>query len=257
MDVLNLDEVTYRRNQVDILNGIDLHIRSGERWAMLGENGSGKSTTLSLCGAYAHPTTGTVDILGERVGRVDLRELRGRIGHVDPRHPLRSMISARDIVLTGMTGTIELPMRWEPATGQVEHAVELLTELGLSHRVDAPWPTLSQGERGRTLIARALAGDPDLLLLDEPTTGLDLAAREQLLDTLDRLAVKNMTSLLVTHHLEELPSTTTHAVLLRDGRVTASGPVDDVLTSESVSHAFSYPIRVFKEEGRWGARRSS
>lgn len=255
MAVLNLKDVTFRRNGVGILGGIDLRIGSGEHWVMLGENGSGKSTTLALCAALAHPTSGTVDILGSRVGRVDLRELRQRIGHVDPRHPLRTAIPARDVVLTGITGTIELPMRWAPSDAQLDHARSLINELGLAHRADAAWPTLSQGERGRVLIARALAGSPDLLLLDEPTTGLDLAAREQLLETLDGLAGKNVTSLLVTHHLEELPSTTTHAALLKDGRITVSGPVDDVVTSRNVSDAFDYPLRVFKEDGRWGARR--
>lgn len=255
MEALKLDDVTFTRNGVDILNGVTFTVHTGERWVMLGENGSGKSTTLALCGALAHPTSGTVDILGYRVGRVDLRELRTRIGHVDPRHPLRAAISAHQVVLTGMTGTIELPMRWSPQDNESDRARQLLEDLGLAHRIDAPWPTLSQGERGRTLIARALAGNPDLLLFDEPTTGLDLAAREQLLDTLDGLANTTVPSLLVTHHLEELPSTTTHAVLLRAGRVTASGPVDEVVTSTTISDAFDYPIRVFHEDGRWGARR--
>ena len=257
MEALRLAGVTFRRNGVDILNGVDLTVRAGERWAMLGENGSGKSTTLALCGARAHPTSGTVDILGRRLGRTALDDLRKRIGHVDPRHPLRSALTAHDIVLTGMTGTIELPMRWEPSREERDKAEELIERFALSHRADAPWPTLSQGERGRVLIARALAGEPDLILLDEPTTGLDLAAREQLLDVLDQLADAGMTSLLVTHHVEELPASTTHALLLRDGRVTASGPADDVLTSGNVSRAFDYPIRVVKEDGRWGARREA
>lgn len=252
-DVLRLDAVTYRRNGVDILNGIDLTVREGERWVMLGENGSGKSTALALCGARAHPTSGTVDILGKRVGRVNLADLRSLIGHVDPRHPIRGAPPALDVVLTGLTGTIELPMRWQPSGREIDRAHAMLATMGLASRTEARWPTLSQGERGRVLIARALIATPRLLLLDEPTTGLDLAAREQLLDTMDSLDV---TSLLVTHHVEEIPSATTHAVLLRNGLVSATGPVDLVLTDESLSTAFDYPIRLVRDEGRWGARRA-
>lgn len=168
--VLALDAVTFRRNGVDILNGVDLTIRERERWVMLGENGSGKSTTLSLCGARAHPTSGTVDILGRRVGRVDLRELRSQIGHVDPRHPLRTPLPAVDVVLTGLMGSVELPMRWSPSDDDLNRAHDLLRDFGLSSRIGSAWPTLSQGERGRTLIARALIGRPRLLLLDEPSS---------------------------------------------------------------------------------------
>lgn len=256
MSVISLEDVTFRRNGVQILDGVTFRVEQGERWAMLGENGAGKSTILSLCGANAHPTSGTVDILGNRIGRVDLRDVRARIGHVNPRHPVRGIPTVFDVVLTGTTGTVELPMRWRASEDELALAERLLVEIGLEHRRDAVWPTLSQGERGRALIARALAGKPELLLLDEPTTGLDLKAREQLLDTLDQLAAFNMTSLLVTHHLEELPSSTTHAVLIRDGVIPQQGPVDEVLTSEHISDAFSFPIRVTKADGRWGARRS-
>lgn len=254
--VLALNAVTFRRNGIQILDGVDFTVRTGERWALLGENGAGKSTILSLCGGLAHPSSGTVDILGHRVGRVDLREIRRLIGHVNPRHPLRGAPSVTEVVLTGITGTIELPMRWEPTDTDLKKAHSLITDIGLDSHREAPWPTLSQGERGRALIARALAGDPQLLLLDEPTTGLDLAARERLLETLDGLAESNVTSLLVTHHLEELPATTTHAALIRQGALTAAGPVEQVVTSENISKAFDYPIRVTRDEGRWGARRS-
>lgn len=252
--ILTLDSVTYRRNGVDILRGIDLTVGEGEHWVMLGENGSGKSTALALCGARAHPTSGTVDILGMRVGRVDLSHLRTFIGHVDPRHPLRGAPTALDVVLTGLTGTIEAPMRWSPSDEEVDRARTMLADMGMASRIGARWPTLSQGERGRTLIARALISSPRLLLLDEPTTGLDLAAREQLLDTMDALTV---TSLLVTHHVEEIPSTTTHAALLRDGRVSASGRIGSVLTDTNLTAAFDYPIRLVRDEGRWGARRAT
>ncbi|WP_345718905.1 ABC transporter ATP-binding protein [Kineosporia mesophila] len=253
---LELDAVTYRRGTKQILHGIDLSVGAGEHWALLGPNGAGKSTVLAFLGAVSFPTTGTVRVLGHQLGRVELAALRRRIGHVNPRHPLRSALTVREVVITGATGTIELPMRWAPDEEQIKRADELIDLLGLTDRADHVWPTLSQGERGRTLIARALAGDPELLLLDEPSTGLDLAAREQLLDTIDLLETTHpdLTSVLVTHHLEELPTSTTHAALLRDGRLVAAGAIDAVLTSEHVSTAFDHPIRVGREDGRWSAR---
>jgi iron complex transport system ATP-binding protein len=254
--VLELAGVTYRRGEKRILHDIDLAVGAGEHWALLGPNGAGKSTILGFLGAETFPTSGVVRVLGEQLGKVELAALRRRIGHVNPRHPLRSALTVREVVLTGLTGTIELPMRWAPAQADLKRADELVGLLGLGARADHTWPTLSQGERGRALIARALAGDPELLLLDEPSTGLDLAAREQLLDTVDLLdrTHPDLTSVLVTHHLEELPSSTTHAALLKEGRLVASGPIAGVLTSQNVSAAFSHPITVGQEDGRWTAR---
>jgi iron complex transport system ATP-binding protein len=161
-----------------------------------------------------------------------------------------------EVVLTGITGSLELPMRWEPTAAEVLRARELIDTIGLDGRRDARWPTLSQGERGRALIARALISEPRLLLLDEPTTGLDVAAREQLLETIDGLsiAVPELASVLVTHHLEELPETTSHALLLSHGRIVASGPIAEAVTTETVSAAFEHPIRVERADGRWSAR---
>lgn len=246
------------RQSTEILSGIDLTVRAGERWALIGPNGAGKSTLLSLCGAEAHPTRGTVHVLGRQLGRVEIRLLRESIGHVNPRHPLRSPLSVRDVVLTGMTGTTDLMGRWEPDEHTVERADRLVERLGLSDLMRSTWPTMSQGERGRALIARALLPDPALLLLDEPCTGLDVAAREQFLRTLDALhrEQSDLATVLVTHHLEELPESTTHALLLSHGRVHASGPARDVLTSELVTEAFEYPITVEHRDGRWQARAS-
>ncbi|MFV0286796.1 MAG: ABC transporter ATP-binding protein [Demequina sp.] len=254
--VLALADVTYRRGTTEILHGIDLTVRSGEHWALLGPNGAGKSTILTFCAAEAHPTSGTVDVLGRRLGRVELQALRRRIGHVDPRHRLTSALTVTEVVLTGLTGTIERPMRWSPTAAQVALASDLVALLGLADHAQGRWPTLSQGERGRALIARALIAEPELLLLDEPTTGLDVAAREQLLDTLDMLAETHpdLASVLVTHHLEELPASTSHALLLRDGAVVAAGGVDEVLTTGQVSDCFAYPIEVEHRDGRWSAR---
>ncbi|GAA1489850.1 ABC transporter ATP-binding protein [Brachybacterium sacelli] len=254
--VLDFTDVTYRRSGKTILPGVSFSIGRGEHWVMLGANGAGKSTILNLAGGTTHPTSGTVDVLGQRLGRVELRALRERIGHVDPRHPLHSALSIEDVILTGLTGSVERMMRWEPPAGEIARAHELLETFGLSGKADALWPTLSQGERGRTLVARALITSPPLLLLDEPSTGLDVAAREQLLETLETLPGHDpaLTTLLVTHHLEEIPPTTTHALLLRDGTVRASGPIDDVLTSDAVSEAFEHPIAVGHDDGRWYAR---
>lgn len=254
--VLELHDVTFRRDGTQILDGIDLTVRAGEHWALLGPNGAGKSTVLGFCGALTFPTSGTVDVLGRRLGRVELQELRRHIGHVNPRHPVRSPLTVTEVVLTGITGTLEPPMRWEPTAEEVRRARELIHSVGLDERRDARWPTLSQGERGRALIARALVSEPRLLLLDEPTTGLDVAAREQLLETIDGLShsAPELASVLVTHHLEELPETTTHALLISHGRTIAVGGIDDAVTTETVTRAFEHAIRVEKADGRWSAR---
>jgi iron complex transport system ATP-binding protein len=254
--VLRLTDVTFRRDGASILDGIDFTVRAGEHWALLGPNGAGKSTVLGFCGALAFPTAGTVDVLGRRLGRVELQELRRAIGHVNPRHPVRSPLTVTEVVLTGLTGTVELPMRWEATRDDVARAHGLLHSVGLDAHRDSRWPTLSQGERGRTLIARALISDPRLLLLDEPTTGLDVAAREQLLETVDGLAhsAPELASVLVTHHLEELPETTSHALLISHGRIVAAGPIADAVTTDTVTRAFEHPIRVERAGGRWSAR---
>lgn len=255
-EVLRLDGVDFVRNGRRILEGIDMRIRAGEHWALIGRNGAGKSTILSMCGAEQHPTNGTVHVLGQRLGRVEIRKLRESIGHVNPRHPVRSALTVRQVVLTGATGTVEMMARWTPDAATIARADELIEMLGLDRIADAIWPTMSQGERGRALIARALLPDPPLLLLDEPSTGLDVAAREQLLETVDHLHRTHPTlaTVLVTHHLEELPESTTHALLIAQGRVLASGAVHDVLTTELVTEAFEYPIRIEHRDGRWSAR---
>jgi iron complex transport system ATP-binding protein len=256
--VLELKDVTYRRDRKQILEGVSFTVREREHWALLGPNGAGKSTVLSFCGAVTFPTAGTVCVLGEQLGHVELAALRRSIGHVNPRHPLRTPRTVREVVLSGVTGTIELPLRWQPTAAQAARAADLIGTLGLAAKADTRWPVLSQGERGRTLIARALAADPALLLLDEPSSGLDVAAREQLLETLDLLerTHPDIAWVLVTHHLEELPTATTHALLLSGGRVVAAGPAAETLTTENVTAAFRHPITVRHDDGRWSARAS-
>ncbi|MUL63583.1 ABC transporter ATP-binding protein [Mycobacterium sp. CBMA 234] len=254
--VLELDNVTFRREGKQIIDGISLIVQEGEHWALLGPNGAGKSTLLGFCGAVTFPTSGTVRVLGAQMGRTDLAPLRRSIGHVNPRHRLQYPLTVRQVVLTGITGTIDTAARWTPSADDIARADELIGTVGLPHRADSVWPTLSQGERGRTLIARALIAEPRLLLLDEPTTGLDVAAREQLLETLDALehSHPDMASILVTHHLEELPTSTSHAMLIADGRTVAVGPAVETVTTETVSEAFSHPVEVGYDQGRWTAR---
>ena len=254
--VLELTDVTYRRDGNEIIRGVSFTVRAGEHWALLGPNGAGKSTVLGFCGAVTFPTSGTVRVLGQQLGRVELQALRRSIGHVNPRHPLRSPLAVRDIVLTGLTGTIEAAPRWRPSPEQTARAEALIDQLGLGAKAAARWNVLSQGERGRVLIARALICEPRLLLLDEPSTGLDIAAREQLLESVDLLSQTHpdVGSVLVTHHLEELPSSTTHALLLAGGQVVAAGPAAEAITSGHVSAAFGHPIDVWHHDGRWSAR---
>ncbi|GAC48621.1 ABC transporter ATP-binding protein [Gordonia aichiensis] len=253
--VLNASAVDVVRGGRKLLHDVTLSVSPGEHWALLGPNGAGKSTLMAILGARSHPTTGTVDVLGRRLGRVDMRELRTHIGHVDPRWRIDVPITAHDVVLTGLTNTPELDRRHVYTDAEHRQADDLLELLGMSARRDSEWPFMSQGERGRTLIARALMPRPALLLLDEPATGLDLAARERLLSAIDRLRteVDDLASVLVTHHLEDLPSSTTHAMLLRDGEVTASGPVEKTLTSAEISSCFDHPVTVRRHDGRWSA----
>jgi len=254
--VLELSEVTFRRDGKQIIDGISLTVQPGEHWALLGPNGAGKSTLLGFCAAVTFPTTGTVHVLGEQMGRTELARLRHSIGHVNPRHKLHTALSVREVVLTGVTATIDIPMRWVPSPEELARADAMIATVGMTARAEDTWPTLSQGERGRALIARALISAPKLLLLDEPTTGLDVAAREQLLETVDSLgdAHPSMASILVTHHLEELPTTTTHALLIADGRTVASGAARETISTDNVTAAFSHPIAVDYQDGRWTAR---
>jgi iron complex transport system ATP-binding protein len=254
--VLEIDHVDYVRSDRYLLRDISLTVRPGDHWVLIGPNGAGKTTLLRLLGALQHPTGGTVKVLGEQLGKVDMRALRTAIGHVDPRHPLQYPLTVREVVLTGATNTIALQQRWTPSAAEEKQADELIALLGMGKFADARWPTLSSGERGRALIARALMPEPIMILLDEPATGLDLAAREQLLTGLDHLRDQHpqLASVLVTHHLEEIPSSTTHAVLLRDGKVHAQGLAADVITSELVSSCFDHPVRIRYDDGRWTAR---
>src|SRR5262245_45889334 len=208
---------------------------------------------LRLLATYSHPTRGHVDILGKRLGRVDVFALRPLVSLISTHHPVHQARTVRDLVLTGATGTLDLAARWAPTPTESACADAVIHMMGLGRLASSRWLELSQGERGRALIARALMGRPRVLLLDEPTAGLDVAGREQLLASLAEMRDREpeLAVILVTHHLEELPRGTSHALLLREGRQLAAGPVDQVLTSDLVSTCFGYPVTVTSHAGRW------
>lgn len=259
-DVLDLQAVTIRRGTTTILDEVTWTVRDGERWVVLGRNGAGKTTLLQVAAGRMHPTAGTADLLGSRLGRVDVFELRPRIGlssaSLADRIPAGETV--RDVVLTaayGVTG------RWREAYESLDEsrATDLLTAFGVAHLSDRTFGTLSEGERKRVQIARSLMTDPELLLLDEPAAGLDLGGREELVAALSELAgdQKSPVLVLVTHHVEEIPPGFTHILLLRQGKAFAAGPIDEVLTAETLSGAFDLPLTVDHTDGRWSARAAS
>jgi iron complex transport system ATP-binding protein len=239
-----------------ILEGIDWEVGARDRWAIIGPNGSGKTSLLRLAGAQVRPTSGTVDVLGRRLGRTDMRELRRHIGVASTAvaEQLRPTLSAHDAVVTARHGALE---PWWHAYEPDDHARadELLDAMGCGALRDRALATLSQGERQRVVIARALMPRPDLLLLDEPAAGLDLPAREDLLSRLAVLAgdPEAPTMVLVTHHLEEIPPGVTHVLLLREGGVVAAGPVEETLTAPLLSQAFGLAVHLEHRESRWTA----
>jgi iron complex transport system ATP-binding protein len=251
--VLRAEAIDLVRGDRALLDQVSFTVRAGEHWALIGPNGAGKSTLLHVLATYAYPTRGHVDILGRRLGQVDVFTLRPMVGLVTTHHPVRSARTVRELVLTGATGTTDLAARWTPTAADLAGTSAAIEIMGLGRVAESHWAALSQGERARTLIARALMGRPRVLLLDEPAAGLDLAGREQLLASLDALRHEQpeLATVLVTHHLEELPATTSHALLLRDGRMLAAGPAADVLTTERVGACFDYPVVIARQAGRW------
>jgi iron complex transport system ATP-binding protein len=256
-EVLDLQGVSIRRGTKTILDTVSWQVGDGERWVVLGRNGAGKTTLLQIAAGRMHPTSGTADLLGERMGRVDVFELRQRIGLASSALADRipSGETVRDVVLTaayGVTG------RWREAyeAPDEQRALDLMAAFGVDALADRTFGTLSEGERKRTQIARSLMTDPELLLLDEPAAGLDLGGREELVGALAELAGdrRSPVLVLVTHHVEEIPPGFTHLMLLRDGRVHAAGPLEEVLTEEQLSGAFGLPLAVEHRDGRWSAR---
>ncbi|MGH3612085.1 MAG: ABC transporter ATP-binding protein [Pseudonocardia sp.] len=251
-----MDAVAVRRGPATLVTAIDWAVELDERWVVLGPNGAGKTTLLRLAAAELHPSVGTVHVLGERLGRVNVFELRTRIGlcSASPGQRVPADVIVRDVVISAGYGVLG---RWRERYGadDVDRANQLLGALGVRALADRAFDTLSEGERKRTLIARALMTDPELLLLDEPAAGLDLGGREDLVGRLTALAADPdaPASVLVTHHVEEIPMGYSHGLLLREGAVVAAGLLEEVLTDENLSATFGLPLVVQHRRGRYSA----
>jgi iron complex transport system ATP-binding protein len=240
----------------EILRGIDWTVRQGERWVVLGRNGCGKTTLMRIVSLYLHPSHGFVCVLGNVLGRSDIRRARERIGWSSASFAdmLRPQLTAAEIVMTARYAALE-PWWHTYTEAEVSRARELLARVGVGALADRPFTTFSSGERQRVLLARTLMNDPGLILLDEPTAALDLAGREELIATLDDLALDPTTPpvILVTHHVEEIPPAFTHVLLLREGRVLAQGPIADTLTEANLSACFGLDVALERRDGRYAA----
>ena len=239
-----------------VLGPIDLVVERGERWVLLGPNGSGKTTLLSLAGARRQPSSGRVTVLGTRIGREDVRAVHPKVSHTS--HVLTELmpsgLSVETVVLTGKRATLS-PWFQTFDEGDRRRARLLLEQLGCGGLVQRTFATCSQGERQRVLIARALFAEPELVILDEPASGLDLPSREALIEALETVVSNPVapTTLVATHHLEEITPSTTHAALLRGGCLVAHGEIDRVLTDRHLEACFGIPLQVSHRLGRWSA----
>jgi iron complex transport system ATP-binding protein len=256
--VLRLQDVTIRRDGAALLRGVDWTVGEDERWVIIGPNGAGKTTLLQVAAALLFPTEGLVEILGERLGQVDVFELRPRIGLASAALAERLPPDEKVIDLV-LTASYAILGRWneEYDSHDVTRAVELIDQLGCAHLIRRRFATLSEGERKRVQIARALMPDPELLLLDEPAAGLDVAAREDLVRRLGALAhdPKAPAMVLVTHHVEEIPAGFTHAMMLRHGSVVAQGPIGYVMTADNLTATFGMALALDRSSSdRWFAR---
>jgi iron complex transport system ATP-binding protein len=255
--VVSLHGVAVKRSGTALVRDIDWQVELDERWVVLGPNGAGKTTLLNLAAGRLHPTTGTAYVLGERIGRTDVNELRTRIGlstaNLAERIPADERVA--DVVVTAAWSVVG---RWREQYDRTDEARAraLLGQLGIGHLAERGYGTLSEGERKRVQIARALMTDPELLLLDEPAAGLDLGGREDLVARLAELAYDPDAPalVLVTHHVEEIPPGFTHALLLREGGVVAQGLLAETLTADNLSKTFGLPLVVERSGDRWTAR---
>jgi iron complex transport system ATP-binding protein len=255
--VVELAGVSIVRNGSTLINNITWDVDESDRWVVIGPNGAGKTTLLQVISAQIHPSTGVAGLLGEVLGTVDVFELRPRIGLTSAALAERIPRGERvhDVVVSASYAVVG---RWREQYDELDHerASELLAQLRIERLADRTFGTLSEGERKRVQIARALMTDPELLLLDEPAAGLDLAGRESLVNTLSELARDQYAPamVLVTHHVEEIPDGITHAMLLRDGAIVAAGPIRDTLTAENLTKTFDIELTLTEADGRWSAR---
>lgn len=255
--ILRFEQVTVRRGARPILNAVDWEVTEGQHWVVLGPNGAGKTTLAQLASARLYPTKGTVEVLETRLGQANLQELRARVGLSSSALGDRIGKNERvaDIVVSAAYG---MTTRWseEYDPEDLERAQHLLDVFGVGALAERRFGTLSEGERKRVQVARAFMSDPELLVLDEPASGLDLAGREILLGALDELATDPASPVIVmvTHHVEEIPADFTHGLLMRDGAVVAAGPLEMVMTGENLSTTFGMELVVDAVEGRYAAR---
>lgn len=253
--IVDMRRVCLRRGEKHILTDLDWRMGRGEHWAVIGANGSGKTTLLKIAGGTLFPTSGEASVLGERFGRCDMLKLRQRVGWVGPALLARMPPgeTARDIVASGLRATFGLV--YEYADGDARRVEASLERVGLTGRAGAEFGVLSQGEQQRVLFARSMVAAPEMYILDEACSGLDLPARELFLGVAaDVMAGGKAGVVMVTHHIEEIPAGVTHALVLRGGKVLASGPVGETVTSGVLSEAFGMRIIVERVNGRFWAR---
>lgn len=257
--IIDMRGVSVVREGREILAPLDWQVELDERWIIIGPNGAGKTTLMRLASAQMFPTTGTVTLVGEQMGTVDLREIRTAIGMSSSAlaHRVPGDELVKDIVISAGYDVLG---RWREEYDSMdeERAIDTLESIGAYHLAEQTWGTLSEGERKRTLIARALMTDPELLLLDEPGAGLDLGGREDLVGLLSDLAddPDSPAIVMITHHVEEIPPGFTHGMLLDEGHVVAQGMLEDIMTSDNLTRTFHQPIEVTQDDGRWFARRT-
>lgn len=251
-EVIRIEQVTWRKAEKEILRNINWHVKEGEHWGILGLNGSGKTSLLNIVTGYQFPTSGKVVVLENEYGKTNIPELRKKIGYVSSKlddfnhHLLREKVEA--IVVSGKFASFGLYE--EVYQEDWEKAAELLASLRLKSLSGKYYRDLSQGEQRKTLIARALMADPEILILDEPCSGLDILSREEVLELLAVMDKRNCHILYVTHHTEEIVDTITHVLLIRDGEIVATGPKQEVLTDELLSDVYKIPVNVRWENAR-------
>ena len=254
--VLSLRGVRRTIDGTEVLRGIDWEVHPGQRWVVLGPNGSGKTTLVRIATMWEHPSAGTVELLGQQLGRTDVRRLRARVGFTSAAMAdmLRPSLTALEAVMTAKHAALET---WWHAYDDEDSRKALadLQRVGCGHRAGQRFGTLSSGERQRVLLARAMALDPEVIVLDEPNAGLDLSGREELIGTLQDLAADPATPplVLVTHHADEIPDGFTHVLLLRAGTVLAAGPISETLTGATLSECFGLELELERRHGRWTA----
>jgi iron complex transport system ATP-binding protein len=243
--MIRLSNIDFIRENRQILQDVNLHIREGEHWVLLGRNGSGKTTLLEMVNGYHFPSSGTVEVLGHKYGTIDLRELRKSIGYIS--QSLFEKLNRADPVWEVVATGAYAYLRFYEAIPEeaISRAHELLAQIGLSHVSGQPLGTLSQGERKKVMLARSLMSEPKVLILDEPCSGLDLYEREKMLESIQQLSGSNgITVLYVTHHIEEIVPMFTHVALIEQGRLIAAGPKRDVLTPELLKRAYDVDLEL-------------